>query len=205
MEEGIKIPAGYVQDARGNLVKKSNVKPLDLRRDVLVRRLYKKAKEVAGLVESLKREAQGEIEALIGEGSKEHGVRLGGKKGNVQLTSYDGSIRVLRARAESITFSEQLEVARSLVHECLQDYSKGASKNLKALVENAFQIDDKGNVSVTRVLALRRVQIDDEKWQKAMHIIAESMQVVASKEYIRFYERKEDGEYELMPLSIGGA
>ena len=44
-------------------------------------------------------------------------------------------------------------------------------------------------INTGRVLALRRLDIRDEKWQKAMQAIGESLQVVGSKEYVRFYER----------------
>ena len=50
-------------------------------------------------------------------------------------------------------------------------------------------------------LALRRLDIRDEKWQKAMQAISESLQVVGSKEYIRFYERVGDSD-QYQPISL---
>ena len=60
---------------------------------------------------------------------------------------------------------------------------------IKVLVQSAFQSDKEGKINTGRVLALRRLDIRNEKWQKAMQAIGESLQVVGSKEYVRIYER----------------
>lgn len=200
----MEIPSGYMVDHKGNLVNKKNVKAIDLNRDALVKKLWKKANRLHEELQAFRRESLDAISALVVESAQEHGVVIGGKKGNVVITSFDGSMRVHRTIAERISFTEELEVARSLVHECLQEFSKGANKNLKALVEGAFEIDNKGNVSVTKILGLRRVKIEHEKWRKAMSIIADSIAVVSSKEYVRFYVRKEDGEYEHVNMNFAG-
>ena len=52
-------------------------------------------------------------------------------------------------------------------------------------------------------LGLRRLNISDEKWQMAMQAIGESLQVVGSKEYIRFYQRVgTTDKYEAISLDI---
>ena len=56
-------------------------------------------------------------------------------------------------------------------------------------MQSAFQTDKEGKINTGRVLALRRLDIRNEKWQKAMQAIGESLQVVGSKEYVRIYER----------------
>lgn len=60
----------------------------------------------------------------------------------------------------------------------------------------------KGNISTTRVLGLRRLQITDEKWQRAMDALSDSLQVHISKPFVRVYRRGEDGEYQLMNLDV---
>jgi hypothetical protein len=53
------------------------------------------------------------------------------------------------------------------------------------------------------VLGLRRLDIKDERWLKAMTAIGEAVQVVGSKAYIRVYERIGDSEmYRSIPLDI---
>ena len=56
-------------------------------------------------------------------------------------------------------------------------------------------------INTGRVLALRRLDIRDEKWQKAMMAIGESLQVVGSKEYVRFYERVGDSD-QYQPINL---
>ena len=56
-------------------------------------------------------------------------------------------------------------------------------------------------INTGRVLALRRLDIRDAKWQKAMQAIGESLQVVGSKEYVRFYERVGDGD-QYQPINL---
>jgi len=56
--------------------------------------------------------------------------------------------------------------------------------------------------STSRVLDLRRLNIADATWKKAMEAITESMQVASSKTYMRFYERQDDGSYKHIPLDV---
>jgi hypothetical protein len=69
-------------------------------------------------------------------------------------------------------------------------------------VNDAFQVDKTGKVSTTRVLGLRRLDIDDPDWQKAIKAITDSIQISGSKQYIRFYERQENGKYKQISLDI---
>ena len=93
------------------------------------------------------------------------------------------------AIAEHMVFDERLQAAKHLIDECIIDWSQGSRDEIKVLVQSAFQTDKEGKINTGRVLALRRLDIRDEKWQKAMQAIGESLQVVGSKEYVRFYER----------------
>ena len=67
---------------------------------------------------------------------------------------------------------------------------------------DAFQVDKEGKISTGRVLGLRRHDIKDEKWLQAMDAIAESINVVDSKSYVRFYERDKDGKYQAISLDF---
>lgn len=61
-------------------------------------------------------------------------------------------------------------------------------------------MDKEGNLSTARILGLRRVDIQDDRWQRAMQAISDSVQVVGSKDYVRFYERDSLGKYQ--PISL---
>ena len=69
-------------------------------------------------------------------------------------------------------------------------------------MDDAFNVGKSGLVSTSRVLGLRRLNIKDAIWKKAMDAITESMQVASSKTYMRFYERMNDGSYKQIPLDV---
>src|SRR5690606_35105878 len=132
-------------------------------------------------------------------------VKRGGAKGNVTLTTFDGRYKVVRANADDVVFDERLQAAKALIDECLQEWSKDAHPGLIVLVNDAFRTDRKGELRTNRVLALRRHDIDDPRWIRAMDAISDALQVVGSKHYIRVYERVGGTEqYKQIPLDIAG-
>jgi len=199
------IPAGYRLDGQGRLVPESLIKPIDIERDRLVRHLVDRANELNGELRDFKEVAFGDIKAFIEMSFEEYGARVGGKKGNVSLLSFDGRYKIQLAVQESIVLDERLQAARSLIDECLRDWTEGARPEVVTLVNDAFRTDTKGEIRTARVLALRRLEIVDERWQRAMKAIGEACQVVGSKEYIRVYERVGDSDqYKQISLDIAG-
>ena len=183
------IPKGYLADAKGCLVPESMVKPIDRARDELVKELARQARIVSTGLREFKSRAFDDINAFVDLSGEQYGVKLGGKKGNLTLFSFDGAFKVQVAITEHMVFDERLQVAKHLIDECIIDWSQDSRDEIKVLVQAAFQTDKEGKINTGRVLALRRLDIRDEKWQKAMQAIGESLQVVGSKEYVRFYER----------------
>lgn len=199
------IPAGYRKDAQGRLVAESTIKPIDQLRDDLVLSLVQRARAVNATIANFKRSAFDEIASFVSMSAEEYGVHLGGTKGNVALLSFDGRYKVLRAIAEAIVFDERLQAAKVLIDECLRDWTEGARAELRTLVTDAFRVDQQGNIRTGNVLALRRLDITDERWLRAMQAIGEAVQVVGSKSYVRVYERNEStGQYHPISLDIAG-
>lgn len=119
------------------------------------------------------------------------------------LTSYNGRYKIIRAVDETISFTEGLVIAREMIQRCIQRWSDGANAHLIALVNKAFETDRDGNLSTARVLGLASVKIDDTEWTAAIEVIHKSVQVTATKSYLRFYERDSLGKYIQIPLSGG--
>lgn len=184
-----KILEGYRADAKGCLVPESLITPIDRTRDELVKELARKARIVRDCLREFKARAFADVNAFVELSAEQYDVKLGGKKGNLTLISFDGSFKLQVAIAEHMVFDERLQAAKHLIDECIIDWSQGSRDEIKVLVQSAFQTDKEGKINTGRVLALRRLDIRDDKWQKAMQAIGESLQVVGSKEYIRFYER----------------
>lgn len=198
------VPAGYVKDREGHLIPKDKVKPIDRDRDRLVTRIGNEAEKISGTIAEFRERCFDEIAAFADHSAAEYGAKMGGKKGNMTLFNYDGSIKIIVARNESKAFDERLQAAKSLIDECIRTWQKGSNKNLQALVDHAFQVDKAGKVSVERILSLRRINIVDERWDNAMKAIADSIQVVGSKRYFRVYRRVGETETYL-PVSLDAA
>ncbi|MBK5145969.1 DUF3164 family protein [Budviciaceae bacterium BWR-B9] len=198
------LPDGYWQDAKGYLVPESLIKPIDKARDSLVREIVINAKGVNKALSDFKAQSFGDIQAFVDLSIEEYDTRLGGKKGNLTLYSFDGRYKVQRAIQERIAFDERLQAARSLIDECVQEWTAGSGPEIKIIVEKAFAEDNEGNISTGRVLGLRRYDITDSRWLRAMEAIGESVQVVNSTSYIRVYERDNNGQYQPVSLDVAG-
>lgn len=190
--EQFDIPEGYQKDAQGRLIPESMIKPIDRERDSLVIDLMHKAIAMNKALRDFKSETFGNINAFIEMSVEQYNVKQGGKKGNVTLFSFDGKYKVQFAVAENIQFDERLQAAKDLIDECIKEWSAGSSPEIQVLVQDAFKTDKEGNLNHGRILGLRRLDIKDERWQRAMVAIGESVQVVGSKQYVRFYQRRED-------------
>jgi hypothetical protein len=194
---------GYWNDANGNLVPESKVKPIDQVRNQLVYDLCRNAEVESLALSAFKLSAMAEVAAFVAISMEQYGVKTGGDKGNVTLVSYDGRYKLVRQMQDKITFGEQLMAAKSLIDECVHEWAVNANDNIKALVNHAFQTDKEGKINTGRVLSLRRLDIKDEKWQAAMQAIADSMQTASTKPYIRFYKRNETTqEYVAINLDV---
>jgi hypothetical protein len=199
------LPKGYLQDAAGRLVPVDTVKAIDIERDKLVAEIVAKAKVLSNQIATFKGAAFGDIGAFVELSAEQYGTRVGGNKGNVTLMSFDGRYKVLRAISEHLRFDERLMAAKALIDECIHDWAQGSTPELQVLVNDAFNVDKQGNINTVRVLALRRLEIADERWQLAMKAISESIQVVGSKTYLRIYERDAKGEYQPIALDVSTA
>lgn len=197
------VPEGYKEDGTGALRPVETIKKIDLLRDDLVMDIVNKAKIKRDELVTLKAEIYGDIESFVDLSSEQYGVKRGGKKGNVTLTSFDGKYKIIKANADNVVFDERLQAAKALIDECLAEWSKGAHPGLVTIVNDAFRTDQKGELRTNRVLALRRHDINDIRWKNAMDAIADSLQVVGSKTYIRVYERiGQTDRYKQIPLDI---
>lgn len=199
------VPQGYKQDAKGRLIPVETIKEIDLARDQLVQEIVAKAKVVSQVLGEFKTGVFADIGAFVDLSAERYAAKLGGNKGNVSLVSFDGRYKVQRAIADTLTFDEGLQAAKALIDECVHEWTSDARSELKALINDAFQVDKEGKISTGRILSLRRLDIEDEKWQRAMTALSDSVRVQCSKSYIRVYERVGDtDQYRAIPLDIAG-
>ena len=150
----------------------------------------------------LKLELMGDIAAFVELSAERYGAKLGGDKGNITLQTFDGRYRIKRQYSESIGFDEGLRAAKALIDECLEEWSRDSPSPLRVIVEQAFQINKEGRINTNAILGLRRHKIEDDRWQRAMQAIGDSLQILDSKAYVRVYERDAHGKYVAIPLDM---
>ncbi len=197
------IPPGYMQNAVGHLVPIDNVREQDKLRDEAVRRLVSRGLQINQALADYKRQALAEIADLIQIAADKFEITIGGRKGNVTLTSYDGRYKIQRQVADRIQFGEELEAAKELINQCIDRWSEGANDNIRALVDRAFRTDTKGQIKTASVLELLRLEIDDTQWKRAMEAIKDSIQTTGTAVYIRISERiGTTDQYKAIPLDL---
>ena len=201
MNAQLNIPEGYWLDPKGNLVPDANVKEIDKLRDQTVRTIFEKVYEIHDLLKNFKDSSFSDIANFSQISADQYGAKIGGNKGNLSLSSYDGRLKIQRNIAEKISFNEQLQAAKQLIDECLEEWTDGSRNEIKALINRTFNVDKKGEISTSKVLALKTIDIKHPKWQQAMQAISDSINIIGSKAYLRFYTRNDEtGVY--LPISL---
>lgn len=184
----------YKTNAQGHLVPIETIAEIDIARDELVMEIVAKAKSLQHDMRKFKEQMMDDIAAFVSLSAEKYGAHIGGKKGNITLSSFDGKYRISRRIADSITFDERLHVAKELIDKCILRWSEGSNPQIRALVQHAFQTDKVGNINTGRVLGLTRLNIDDPDWAHAMQAIRDAIQVVCSKAYVSVHERVGDSD-----------
>ena len=197
------IPDGYMRNASGHLVPADKVREQDKLRDATVRALVADAIDANARLKAFKAKALADIADLVKISGEKYSVVLGGKKGNVNLISYDGKFKVVRSIADRIIFTEEIEAAKALINSCIDRWSEGASDNIRVLVDRAFSKDKTGQLKTGSVLELMRLEIADDEWKRAMQAITDSIQTTGTAIYVRVYERVGDSDqYQAIPLDL---
>jgi Protein of unknown function (DUF3164) len=196
----------YLRDAKGALVPLATVKASDLLMDELVRSVTLAAKAVSTTIREFKSatfEQVGGFQALL---AQDYGAAIGGKKGNVTLTSFDGCRKIQVQVSDLIEFGPELQAAKALIDECLSGWAKESGAELQALVNRVFSVDKQGQINHAELFMLLRVEIQDVRWQRAMQAIRDSIRVIGSRQYVRFYERDTpDGAWRAISIDIAQA
>lgn len=206
--DGVTIFNGkkYMADAKGALVPLENVKAADKLEDETVRVIMHYARELSDQIARFRGHTftdLGEFDALL---EQEYGARKGGRKGNRTYQTIDGCMKVQVAVSEFIDFGPQLQVAKGLIDECLNEWAADARPEIRAVITRAFNTDKEGQVNRSEIFMLLRLEIEDERWKKAMDAIRDAMRVTGSKQYVRFYERdRPDGQWRAVTIDLAKA
>lgn len=207
-ELGVTVVNGknYMPDAKGNLVPVESIRPADKLEDETVRKVIGFARDLSSRISRFKSHTFNDLGAFEALLDQEYGAKKGGTKGNKTFMTFDGLMKVQVQVQDTIDFGPQLQVAKSLIDECLIEWSADSRTEIRTLITRAFNTDKAGQVNRSEIFMLLRMEIEDARWKKAMEAIRDAMRVVGSKTYVRCYERKsiEDG-FEAVTIDLAKA
>ena len=198
--------AEEIGDAKGGWTPVSLVKSQHLLEDELVRRELGHAIALSDQIARFKGhtfENVGSFEALL---AQQYGTTIGGKKGNKTLMTHDGLFKMSIQVADNIVFGPELQIAKQLTDECLNEWATGARDEIRAIVTRAFNTDKAGQINRSEIFMLLRLEITDPRWLKAMEAIRDAMRVEGSTTYVRYYRRAHhDAPWQAVTLDLAKA
>lgn len=191
----------YWITADGSLIPDQSVKAIDKLQDDVVRQILSAARPLSEQVAQFREQSFADVDDLVALLAQDYGAKRGGVKGNLTLTTHDGLEKVTVAVAETIVFGPELQVAKTIVDECLREWSADSRSEIQTLITRAFDVDSQGRINRNALLSLLRLDLTDERWLRAMQAIRDSFRVVGSKRYIRMHERS-DAQAGWQPVTI---
>lgn len=204
----VPVPDGYIMDSKGRMTPAAMVKASQMLEDQMVRKVLGYACDLANQVRRFRAHVFADTGAFQSLLLEQYGIEKTGAKGkgNVTFSSFDGLMKFQIAIGERLAFGAELGVAREAFRQCIQDWTDGARDELRVLVDEAFEADKEGNVSREAIFRLLRIDIGDARWQAGQAAIRDSIRVVGSKAYLRFYVRTDhEGEWQAIPIDLASS
>lgn len=182
----------------GQAVPKKYIEPLVRERDKVVRRVARNAVGLHQRIVKVKTEVINLIDSYLKTVADSHGSSW---KGNAELLSFDGRIKVDIKIGESLEFDERLQIAKTKIDDCLRRWTGDARGEIQTLIQQAFRVDRKGDINGRAILTLRQFRFKDPVWQEAMALISDSLRIRTTRRYLNIYLRDDAGDYQLLPMN----
>jgi len=184
--EGIEVPVKYI-------------KPEDQKRDEMVTGVFQIIEKLEKDIEKARENTQKLVNEYLEATAANYGEKW---QGNAELRDFSHEYKIEIQNSKRIAFDEKLQIAKTKIDECVKKWSQNTSGKIKLIIDKAFRTDKQGKIDTKLVLGLRDIEIDDDEWKEAMELIANSVTITGSKQYIRFYRKKEDGTFESVKLDF---
>lgn len=179
----------FMINAKGDHIALANVKAADKLQDETVRKIIGYAVELNAQINRFRNHTMLDLGAFDALLAQEYGTKIGGKKGNRTYQTFDGLMKVEVKVADQIDFGPELQIAKSLLDECMTEWAAESRPEIQSIITRAFNTDKEGQINRSELFMLLRLDIVDERWLRAMDAIRNSIRVTGSKEYVRFYRR----------------
>lgn len=193
----------YYKNGVGSLIPEELVRPIDQARDELVNDIAEKITALRLSIIDAKAACMEDIDRFVKVAAAQYGVRIGGdRKGNLTLSSYDGSTKILIAMSERIGFTEEIWAAKAILDDLIADATKDTKPFVRELVSRAFRIKQ-GSLDAKEILRLRSYEVHDEpQWDRAMDIIDKARRIESTQPCFRIYFRDASGKHQLLNLDF---
>lgn len=191
-------------DAQGQVVPVSYVKPYDRERDRIARRILQRWIAERDRIARLKAETLDDIAKLQAMGRSKYGEQVGGAKGNVQFSSFDGLIRVRLDARTMVEFDDRFRQAQDLILAYADELAGSTGEqDIVTIIRAALTPNAGGMLARSRLIGLLRINIKAEKWLLAMDLLRECQLVKSGKTYIYVETRRSvDCDWEMIPIDI---
>ena len=175
-----------VRDSSGGLTPIKMVKPQHRLEDQTVRHCIAFAMELSAMVGRFRLHTMDDVLEFQNVLAERYGGKRGGAKGNVTLKTFDDCMRVEVKTQSLVTYGAEIQQTKALLDQFIAEKSEGASAELVAFVNHAFQVDQEGKINRSRLVQLKRLDIDHPIWRAAMEALEEAERPGSSRAYVRF-------------------
>jgi len=206
--DGVEMINGqsYMRDAKGNLVPLENVKPQHKLEDETVRKIVGFAEELSAQISRFRNHTFADLLSLTALLAQEYDSQKGGKKGNTTFQTVDGCRKVQVQVSDFIDFGPEIQIAKSLIDECLNEWAADSRPEIRSIVTRSFNTDKEGQINKSEIFMLMRLEIEDARWLHAMTALKDAMRITGSKSYVRFYRRDQpDADWQAITIDLAKA
>ncbi|KGJ92149.1 DUF3164 family protein [Colwellia psychrerythraea] len=202
-EETMLAPKGFVFNAQGDLIKESNLTPLQREEDKLCKALFPMAKSLHDQMAEFKYQSMHLVDTVIERCVKEHNIiKLKKIKGTVTFLSIDGLLKVVRSIDDRIEINSNIEAARQLFDQYRDVIKRDASGDAQQWINTSFETKN-GKMSTGKLIEIMNKEIDHPIYKKGVEALRKSLFVAGTKAYLRFYFRESaDDEWQSLPLQF---
>lgn len=187
----MKDKQGNWLDDKGRPIPEEYIQPQDKKRDRMVESIIKRVSKLSAKLASEKTEIVAAIEKYLKELAKDNKVRENWK-GNIIIYNFSQNLCIERRINETISFDERLQMVKTTIDKWLNDRLKNIDELIAKVISQAFSVDKQGRINTAMLLKLRKLDIQDHEWKKAMELLDDSIFVKSSKMALRFRTKNTD-------------
>lgn len=189
--------AGVVEVGAEKYMRQSDgsLKPLGLvpvqkqLEDEMVRKIMFFASDLSAQIARFKGHTFEDVNSHQSLLDQEYGAKAGGKKGNVGFVTQDGLMKVTVKMADQLSFGSELQSAKKLIDECLLEWGADSHEALRGLINSVFNVEKEGQINRNDLFKLLSMEVQDDRWNRAMDAIRDSIRVIGQKAYLGFHIR----------------